>query len=84
MKHNIDLHIKAKFVYILEENTGANLFNLVLGKGFLAKTQKTLILKRKNQLNSAKVKFFCSSNDIIEERKNASHTRRKDLSPICK
>lgn len=46
-KSTLGLNVKLKITKHLEKNTGGNYCNLRLGKDFLARTQKSVIHKRK-------------------------------------
>ena len=56
----ININIKAKTINLLEENTGADIHDLVLGKAFLDMTPKKWVTKEKiDKLDFLKFKDLC-------------------------
>ena len=47
LKWTVYLNVRAKTIKLLEENIGENIYDLELGKNFLAGTQKAQIIKGK-------------------------------------
>ena len=62
-----------------KENIGEHLYDLGLGKNFLAKTPKSWSHEKKNKLGSRKIKNLCFLEDTVRRMKDESWIGGKEL-----
>lgn len=63
-----DVNVRAKSMKPIKENTGKIFCDLKVAK-FLRHNGKTIGNKRKNKLDSSKIKNFCTSKDTMKKTK---------------
>ena len=61
-----NLKVRAKSTKHLGENIGVNLCDLRLGSGSIYEITKSTTNKRKNKLDSIKMKNICAANNTIK------------------
>lgn len=70
LKWIIDLNVRAESIKLLEENMGITLYDLRLGKVFLAKTTKVEVIRGKiDKLDFIKVRNFGVAHSTIKKMK---------------
>ena len=65
-----DLNIKPNTIKILEENLGKTIQDIGIGKDFITKTPKAMVIKaRIDKWDLIKLQSFCTGKEIMIEKK---------------